>query len=89
MPLQGGMCEDIRIVPILWDMPTLRRDECRDPRIMGTARAISRKGADIGFLLIPQCSLFFVTLGSVTGSRWVYQMKPATRVSSLAKLLPS
>ena len=43
MPLQGGMCEGVQIVPMLWDMPTLRRDESRDPRIMGTERARSRK----------------------------------------------
>ena len=43
MPLQGGMCEDVRIVLMLLDVPTLRRDESRDPRKMGTRRAISRK----------------------------------------------
>ena len=36
MPLQCDICEDIRIVPILWDVLTLRRDESRDPRFMGT-----------------------------------------------------
>ena len=45
MSLQGGMCEGIRIVPMLWDVATLRRNKFRDPRIMGAKRARFRKGA--------------------------------------------
>ena len=43
MPLQGGICEGIQIVPMLWDMPTLRRDESRGPRIMGAEHAQLRE----------------------------------------------
>ena len=42
MPLQCEICEGIRIVPILLDVPTLRRNKFRDPRIMGAKRAKSR-----------------------------------------------
>ena len=48
MPLQGGICEDIRIVPMLLDVATLRRDESRVPRFMGTRRVT--KCAPIGVM---------------------------------------
>ena len=38
MPLQRNICEGIRIVPMLLDVPTLRRNKFRDPRFMGTRR---------------------------------------------------
>ena len=38
MPLQCDICEGIRIVPMLLDVPTLRRNKFRDPRFMGTRR---------------------------------------------------
>ena len=38
MPLQCGICEGIRIVPMLLDVPTLKRCKFRDPRIMSTRR---------------------------------------------------
>ena len=43
MPLQCGICEGIRIVPMLLDVLTLRRNKFRDPRIMGTKRVNFRK----------------------------------------------
>ena len=43
MPLQCGICEGIRIVPILLDMSTLRRNKFRDPRFMVTKRVKFRK----------------------------------------------
>ena len=39
MPLQCGICEGIRIVPMVLDMSTLKRNKFRDPRFMGTTRA--------------------------------------------------
>ena len=38
MPLQCEICEGIRIVPTLLDLPTLRRNKFRDPRIKDTRR---------------------------------------------------
>ena len=43
MPLQCDICKGIRIVPMLLDMPTLKRNKFRDPRIMGTKRLNFRK----------------------------------------------
>ena len=45
MPLQCDICEGIRIVPMLLDVPTLRRNKFRDPRFKATKRAQSRKRA--------------------------------------------
>ena len=43
MPLQCGICEGIRVVPMLLDVPTLRQNKFRDPRFMGTKRVKFRK----------------------------------------------
>ena len=45
MPLQGDICEGIRIVPMLLDAPTLRRNKFRDPRFMATRRVNFRNEA--------------------------------------------
>ena len=45
MPLQCDICEGIRIVPMLLDMPALRRNKFRDPRFIFTKHAKFRKGA--------------------------------------------
>ena len=45
MPLQCDICEGIRIVPMLLDVPTLRRNKFRDPRFMGTRRVNFLMGA--------------------------------------------
>ena len=37
-PLQCDICEGIRIVPMLLDVPTLRRNKFHDPRFMGPRR---------------------------------------------------
>ena len=44
MPLQCGICEGIRIVPMLLDVTTLRRDESRVPVDVSEARS-NVKGA--------------------------------------------
>ena len=36
MPLQGAICEGIRIVPMLLDVLMLRRNKFRDPRLIVT-----------------------------------------------------
>ena len=51
MPLQCGICEGIRIVLMLLDMPTLRRNKFRVPRFMGTKRAKFRKGFPMNFVV--------------------------------------
>ena len=45
MPLQCSICEGIRIVRMLLDEPTLKRNKFRDPRIMSSRRTVSRMGA--------------------------------------------
>ena len=45
MPLQCCIWKGIRIVPMLLDVPTLKRNKFRDPRIMVAKRANFRKGA--------------------------------------------
>ena len=44
MPLQCGICEGSPIVPMLLDMPALRRDESRDPLCKGTKCMKTQKG---------------------------------------------
>ena len=44
MPLQCSICEGIRIVRMLLDEPTLKRNKFRDPRIMSSRRTVSRTG---------------------------------------------
>ena len=44
MPLQCGICEGIRIVPMLLDVLTLKRNKFRDPRIINSRRTVSRMG---------------------------------------------
>ena len=44
MPLQCDIFERIRIILVLLDLPTLRRNKFRDPRFMDTMRAEFRKG---------------------------------------------
>ena len=45
MPLQGDIFEGIRVVPMLLDVLTLRRNKFRDPRFMGTRRVNCPKEA--------------------------------------------
>ena len=45
MPLQCDICERIPIFPILLDIPTLRRNKFRDPRIMRTRSTTSGEGS--------------------------------------------
>ena len=45
MPLQRDMCEGGQIVPMLLDMPTLRRNKFLDPRFKGTGRVNFQSGA--------------------------------------------
>ena len=45
MPLQCSICEGIQIVPMFLNVPTLRRNKFRDPRIMSSRRTVSRMGA--------------------------------------------
>ena len=59
MPLQCGICEGIRIVPMLLDVLTLRRNKFRDPRIMGTKRVKSRKEATYNQHRTSQMTQFF------------------------------
>ena len=60
MPLQCCICEGIRIVPILLDVPTLKRNKFRDPRFLGTKCVYFRKGAthnpcrDLGRAALPR-----------------------------------
>ena len=44
MPLQCDICESIRIVPMLLDVPTLRRNKFRDPRFMGSSYVYFQMG---------------------------------------------
>ena len=60
MPLQCGICEDVRIVPKLLDVPTLRRNKFRDPRLMDTKRAKSRKKTLNEGSLFLHCTLFLL-----------------------------
>ena len=45
MPLQCGICEGIRSIPMLLDVPTLGRNKFRGPRFMVAKRVKFRKGA--------------------------------------------
>ena len=45
MPLQCGICERIPIVPMTLNMPTLKRNKFRDPRLMRTRRVNFRTAA--------------------------------------------
>ena len=45
MPLQRDIYEGIPIVPMILDMPILKRNKFRDPRFMVTKHATSRKGS--------------------------------------------
>ena len=61
MPLQGDICEGIQIVPMLLDVPTLRRNKFRDPRFIVTRCAKSPKEVtkelclDFGRAALPRC----------------------------------
>ena len=44
MPLQRDFCEGIRIVPMLLDVPTLRRNKFPDPSFIVTIHVPLREG---------------------------------------------
>ena len=45
MPLQCAIFESVRIAPMLWDVPTLRRNKFRDPPFIDTRRPKSQTKA--------------------------------------------
>ena len=85
MPLQCCICEGIRVVPMLLDVPAQRRNKFRDPRFMGTRcaefpiEATQEPCGDFGRAALPRRF----------GIKAVQQHSPTTKRFNVTKHLSS